>query len=336
MVKCTVIAEAGVNHDGDVARALALVDIAADAGADYVKFQTFSAARLVTVDAPKAEYQQRSTDHRESHLEMLRRLELDAAGHRAVRDRAAQRGIGFLSTPFDEQAADFLQDLGMSLWKIPSGELTNLPFIQHVARKGGAMVLSTGMATLGEVERGVGAARAGGCRDVTVLHCTSNYPAAFEDVNLRAMVTMSAALGVPTGYSDHTPGIEVALAAAALGAVVIEKHFTYDPKAAGPDHAASLAPGELAALVRGVRRVTSALGDGVKRPVAAEHDVARVARKSIVLASDLRAGAVVTAGDLVMRRPGTGLGADRLVDVIGRRATRDLEAGRVLEMADVG
>lgn len=335
MVNCKVIAEAGVNHDGDIEKALHLVDIAADAGADYVKFQTFSTERLVLPDAPKAAYQQRGTSVAETQFEMLRRLELSEQAHRAVQARARSRGIGFLSTPFDEVAADFLSSLGVSLWKVPSGELTNLPFLRHVARMGGPMIISTGMATLGEVERALGVVRAAGCADITLLHCTSSYPAAVDDVNLRAMVTMSNAFGVPTGYSDHTSGIEVAIAAAALGAVIIEKHFTYDARATGPDHAASLEPRALGELVRSVRNVSRALGDGVKRPVPAEYDVAQAARKSLVVARAVEAGAMVTRDDVALRRPGTGLSAEWLDAVVGRRALRPLVAGTLLRLVDL-
>jgi N-acetylneuraminate synthase len=330
--RCFIIAEAGVNHDGDVSQALGLIDIAAAAGADAVKFQTFSADRLVTRDAAKASYQERTTDRAESQHAMLRRLELSDDVHRQLQAHAVARGITFISTPFDETAADFLQGLGVPVFKVPSGELTNLPFLRHVARKGRPMILSTGMATLGEVERAVDVVRAAGV-DLTVLHCTSSYPAAAVDVNLRAMVTMGQALGVRVGYSDHTLGIEVSLAAVALGARVIEKHVTHDKSAAGPDHAASLDAAELNALVRGVRTIELALGDGVKRPREVELEVARVARKSIVAARGLKAGHVVVDADVVLRRPGTGLSPELLPLVVGRTLRADLEEGALLSLA---
>ncbi len=327
---CYIIAEAGVNHDGQLDKALRLVDIAADAGADAVKFQTFSAARLVTASAPKAAYQQRTTEANESQLEMLSRLELSDDAHRVLQRRAHERGIAFISTPFDEQACDFLETLDLPLYKIPSGELTNIPFLRHVAGKKRPMILSTGMASLGEVERALDVVRDAGCEDVTVLHCTSSYPAAMADVNLRAMQSMASTFGVRVGYSDHTLGIEVSTAAVALGARVIEKHFTVDKTSAGPDHAASLEPAELAALIRAIRNIQAALGDGVKRQRPVEKELARVARKSIVAAKDLAIGDVVSADDVVMRRPGNGLSSEHLEAVIGRRVGTPLSVGDLL------
>ncbi len=334
--RCFIIAEAGVNHDGDVDAAKALIDVAADAGADAVKFQTFSAKRLATAAAPKAAYQLKNTEATESQVAMLQRLELSDDAHRLLQAHAKQRGIVFMSTPFDEVAADFLESLDIPLFKIPSGELTNTPFLAHVAKKGRPLILSTGMATLGEVETAVAVVRSAGCTDLTVLHCTSNYPASIDDVNLRAMQTMGAALGVKVGYSDHTLGIEVSLAAVALGAVVVEKHFTLSKLRAGPDHAASLEPAELAALVRGIRTVERALGDGVKAPKAAEREVAQVARKSVVASRAIAAGAVLVADDLVMRRPGTGLSAQFLPLLVGRVVRRAVDEGELLSLEVIG
>jgi N-acetylneuraminate synthase len=332
---CFIIAEAGVNHDGDLNKALDLVDLAADAGADAVKFQTFSADRLVTTAAQKAEYQQRVTDPAESQYAMLKRLELSDDAHRVLLERARERGIEFLSTPFDEASCDFLDNLGICRFKVPSGELTNLPYLRHLARKGRPLILSTGMATLGEVERALDVVRGAGAVDVVVLHCTSSYPTHIDDVNLLAMVTMRAAFGVPTGYSDHTIGIEISLAAAALGAVVLEKHITLDASAPGPDHAASLEPAQLHALVRGVRNIERSLGDGVKRPTRAELEVARAARKSIVAARAIAAGQRIEEGDLTLRRAGYGLGAEVLPIVVGRKVRGDVSAGEVLELDDL-
>jgi N-acetylneuraminate synthase len=328
--RCVIIAEAGVNHDGALEKALLLVDAAADAGADWVKFQTFSADRLVTRTARKAQYQEATTGTGETQYEMLTRLELPASAHVACRDRARARGIGFLSTPFDEEAVTMLAGLGVTQWKVPSGELTNHGLLRFIARRREPMIVSTGMATLGDVEEALAVIRAAGCDDVTVLHCTSSYPAAIDDVNLRAMATLRHAFGVKVGYSDHTLGIEVAVAAAALGASVIEKHFTLDKRAVGPDHAASLEPGELKALVTAVRNVQRALGDGVKRPTATESEVARVARRSLVAARDLRAGHVLSAADVAVRRPGSGLPPSFFEHVVGRTLRDGIAEGEPL------
>jgi N-acetylneuraminate synthase len=325
-----VIAEAGVNHNGRLDLALRLVDAAAKAGADAVKFQTFDAERLVTRDAPKAAYQ--VTDQETSQYEMLRRLQLSPDDHRRVQARCRERGVVFISTPFDEHDADFLEGLGVPLFKVPSGEVTNLAYLAHVARLGKPMLVSTGMCYLGEVEAAVRAIRGAGCRDLALLHCVSNYPADPAEVNLRAMKTMEVAFGVPVGYSDHTLGGEVALAAVALGARVIEKHFTLDRALSGPDHAASLEPGELASLVRGIRAVESALGDGQKRPSPSELGTAAAARKSLVSARDLRSGEVLTEELIAVKRPGTGLPPAMRPHVIGRRLRVDAPEGTVLTM----
>lgn len=329
---CFIIAEAGVNHNGDPALARKLVDVAADAGADAVKFQTFRAERIVSADAPKAEYQLQTTDKAESQLDMLRRLELPAEAHRELFECCRKRNILFLSTPFDEQSADFLEELGVAAFKIGSGDLTNLPFLTYVSGKGLPLIVSTGMSTLAEVEAAVEAIGAAGNRDVVLLQCVSNYPADAADVNLRAMQTMSAAFGVPVGYSDHTLGIEVAGAAVAMGACVIEKHFTLDRGLPGPDHRASLEPDEMKAMVAGIRKVESALGDGQKRPAASEANTAVVARKSLVAARDITAGTVLTEAMIAMRRPGTGLPPALLKHVIGRTLRTDVGAGTVLRM----
>jgi N-acetylneuraminate synthase len=325
---CFVIAEAGVNHDGDVDKALALVDAAAKAGADAIKFQTFAADRLVTADAPKARYQER--DASSSQHEMLRRLELGRSDYERLADHAHRKGITFLSSPFDEESADLLQELDVSAFKIPSGELINLPFLRHVAAKHRPMIVSTGMATLEEVRAAVGAIDDAGCEDVALLHCVSAYPAAPREANLRAIATLRDAFHIPVGWSDHTLGTEVALAAAALGADIIEKHLTLDHTAPGPDHAASLEPEEFAAMVRGIRIVESALGSGEKKPTDAEREIASVARKSLVAARALEAGDVLSAGDVVLRRPGTGLPPAMLDRLIGRHATRAIEPGELL------
>jgi N,N'-diacetyllegionaminate synthase len=325
-----VIAEAGVNHDGDLDVALRLVDAARDAGADAVKFQTFDAEQLVTADAPQAEYQVRNTGARTSQLAMLRQLELDDTAHLRLVEHCRDRGITFLSTPFDARSVDLLGQLGVPAFKIGSGELTNLPLLQHAAATGRPLLLSTGMAHLGEVEAAVRAVRGAGNHDLALLHCVSNYPADPADVNLRAMQTLAETFDVAAGYSDHTLGDEVILAAVALGAAVVEKHFTLDATRPGPDHAASIEPDALAQLVRRVRAVESALGHGRKIPAASESCTASVARRSVVAAAFIAAGTTLTADHLAVRRPGTGLPPARLPDLVGRVAGEPIAAGTVL------
>lgn len=327
---CLVIAEAGVNHNGDLDLARRLVDMAAEAGADAVKFQTFKTERLVTSGAPKAEYQRRHTSATESQFDMLRRLELTSDAHRELQARCRARNVLFLSTPFDEGSADFLESLDVPAFKIPSGEITNLSFLAHVARKRRPMIVSTGMARLDEVEAAVRTIREAGNPDIVLLHCVSNYPAVPGDINLRAMHTMAAAFGLPVGYSDHTEGIEVALAAVALGACVVEKHLTLDRALPGPDHQASLEPGEMKTMVRGIRIVQEALGHGRKEPAASEAATAQVARRSLVAARDLAAGTVLAEGDIAVRRPGTGLPPARRANLVGRAVCVDVKAGTPL------
>lgn len=329
---CFVIAEAGVNHNGRLDLARRLVNKAKQAGADAVKFQTFKAEQLVTHSAPKAEYQRRYTGSAESQFEMLRRLELSPKAHQTVLDLCSRCGILFLSSPFDEQSADFLDSLGVAAYKIPSGEITNLPFLIHVARLGKPMIISTGMSTLGEVETAVNAVWKAGNRDLILLHCVSNYPANPADINLRAMQTLETAFGIPVGYSDHTPGVEVSLAAVALGACVIEKHFTLDRALPGPDHQSSLEPDELASLIQGIRLVESALGHGRKEPAASEANTAAAARKSLVAACDIPAGIPLTKEKIAIRRPGTGLPPALSSFVIGRTSRVFIPAGTILTL----
>ncbi len=328
---CFIIAEAGVNHNGSLDLALKLIDAAVEAGADAVKFQTFRADRLVTKDAPKADYQKVGTPSSESQFDMLRALELSEDAHRALKARSEARGILFLSTPFDRQSADLLSALGVSAYKLPSGEITNLPLLSHVAAKGKPIILSTGMASLPEVNDAVGTLRAAGCDDMILLHCVSNYPASPADVNLRAMATMRDAFGLPVGYSDHTPGDEVSLAAVALGACVIEKHFTLDRNLPGPDHKASLEPHELEALVGRLRNVEASLGDGRKEPAPAEAATAAVARKSLVAARPIPAGTPISLDMLDAKRPGTGIPPSRSGEVAGRTAKVDIAEDAVLD-----
>ena len=320
---CFVIAEAGVNHNGDPEVAHRLVDVAADARADAVKFQTFDPEHLVSPLARKAEYQIANTGSSESQLEMLRRLVLPHQELAALAAHAAERGLLFLSTPFDEASADALEGLGVPAFKVPSGDVTNHPFIAHLAAKGKPVLMSTGMSTLAEVAEAVQVVRENGDPPLALFHCVTSYPAAASDCNLRALAAMEAAFGVPVGWSDHTEGIQVSLAAVAAGARLLEKHFTVDRDLPGPDHRASLEPGELAALVQAVREVGSALGDGVKRPMLSELANAAVARRSLHASRPLPAGHVLEAADLIALRPGTGLPP----------AFRDRLTGRTLRVA---
>jgi N,N'-diacetyllegionaminate synthase len=329
-----IIAEAGVNHNGDLEMARLLVDAAANAGADFVKFQTFTADRLATRTAEKAEYQRRSTGPEESQHEMLRRLELSPDAHRSLLERCRQRNIRFLSSGFDLESVDFLVGLGLDVLKVPSGEITNLPYLRHVGRLGKRVILSTGMATLEEVERALEVMETEGTPRgrIIALHCTTEYPAPMADVNLRAMLTIRDACRVAVGYSDHTRGIEVATAAVALGATVVEKHFTLDTSLPGPDHRASIDPVQLKAMVEAIRNVEKALGDGVKAPSPCELRNAGVVRKSLVAARAIRAGEAFTSENLCVRRPGTGISPMRWDEVLGLRACRDFEAGELVTL----
>lgn len=333
---CFIIAEAGVNHNGSLEMARQLVKVAAQTGADAVKFQTFKAERLVTPDAPKADYQLQMTNATGSQYDMLRRLELSPEVHYELMTYCREKGILFMSTPFDEKSADLLNDLGVPAFKIGSGEVTNWPFLAHVARKGKPIVLSTGMSYLSEVDEAVRVIRDVGCDRLVLLHCVSSYPADPANVNLRAMQTMAMAFGVPVGYSDHTPGVEVALAAVALGACVIEKHFTLDRNLPGPDHRASLEPDELAALVQGVRTVEAALGHGRKEPAASEANTAAVARRSLVAARDIPAGTMLTEEMIAIKRPGVGLPPALRGYLVGRTVRVDIQVGSLITFRMLG
>lgn len=332
---CFVVAEAGVNHNGDSLRALALVDAAADAGADAVKFQTFRAEGVASASAPKAVYQLASTPAHESQLEMLRHLELDWDAHVSLKRRADERGVVFLSTPFDAASVDMLDRLGVEAFKVGSGDLTNRQLLEEVGAHGRPVLLSTGLADIEEVKRSLEVLRRVGCADIVVLHCVSEYPAQVEDVNLRAMATMRDRLKVPVGYSDHTEGCEVALAAVALGACVLEKHLTLDRSLPGPDQSASLEPGELRALVTAIRRVEASLGSGVKEPTAAERRTALTVRRSLAAAGDLAAGSVLTREMLVALRPGTGISPERIDELVGRRLARSVARNELLVPDDL-
>jgi N,N'-diacetyllegionaminate synthase len=327
-----VIAEAGVNHNGDLSRALALCDAARAAGADAVKFQTFRAEDLVVPGAPTAEYQRRQTGALDQFA-MLRQLELSREQHERIAAHCAAIGIEFFSTPFSLDAVDLLLALGVKRMKLPSGELTHRALVEHACATGLPVLLSTGMATLAEVREALGwaAAARGSLAGVTVLHCTSAYPAPDEALNLRAITTMREALGLPVGYSDHSTGVEAALAAVGMGATVVEKHLTLDRALPGPDQAASLEPLEFAAMVHGIRRIAAMVGDGVKAPQAQERDAARVARRSIVAVVDIPAGTTLQPAMLACRRPATGIAPRDLERVVGRTARAAIAAGSVLQ-----
>jgi N-acetylneuraminate synthase len=324
-MKTLIIAEAGVNHNGDINLAKQLVAAAAAAGADMVKFQTFKALNLVTKTASKAAYQNKTTDESESQFEMIRKLELSKADHELLIEECHRYGISFFSTAFDTDSFDMLVNMGIKQVKIPSGELTNLPLLRYMTRLGLPVILSTGMANMGEIEAAIEVIENSGTPRnlITVLHCTTEYPTPMNEVNLRAMLSIKLAFGVRVGYSDHTPGIEIPIAAVALGATVIEKHFTLDRTLPGPDHLASLEPKELKAMVDAIRNIEMALGDGIKRPSASEIKNIPIARKSLVATKSIRAGESFSANNIGTKRPGTGISPMLWDDVIGRKATRD-------------
>ncbi|TDA62412.1 N-acetylneuraminate synthase [Sulfuricurvum sp. IAE1] len=322
-----IIAEAGVNHNGSLDLAKKLIDVAAEAGADAVKFQTFKAEKLVSKKAQKAEYQKQTTDAAESQYDMIKKLELDEPAHRELIRYCGEKKIRFLSTPFDHESIELLDALGMEIFKIPSGEITNLPYLRHIGGLGKEVILSTGMADLGEIEDALDLLVSSGTpkEKITILHATTEYPCPMDEVNLRAMGTIASAFGIRTGYSDHTRGIEVPIAAVAMGASVIEKHFTLDRTMEGPDHKASLEPDELCAMVAAIRNIEKALGDGIKKPSPSEAKNMAVARKSIVAARPIRAGEVFTSENIAIKRPGTGISPMRYDEIVGERAARDYE-----------
>lgn len=328
-----IIAEAGVNHNGDVDMAHRLIDAAAAAGCDAVKFQTFRAEALVSRKAMTADYQ-KANGSGESQLGMLKRLELPYEAHRKLKDHAGRRGLLFLSTAFDAQSVDFLQDLDIPVWKIPSGEITNFPYLVRVAGMQRPIVLSTGMSTMTEIEDAVGVlTRHGADRSrLCILHCNSEYPTPERDVNLRAMVALGDAFGTAYGYSDHTLGDTIAVAAAALGARAVEKHLTLDSSLPGPDHRASLEPEALKALVKAVRNVELAMGDGIKRPSPSEEKNRILARKSLVAARAIRAGEAFTPENVIAKRPAAGLSPMRWTEVMGRAAPRDFAEEELIEL----
>lgn len=328
---CFLIAEAGVNHNGDLDKAFELVEAAAAAGADAVKFQVIDAERMVTRDAPLARYQERNPGGTaRTQYDMLKRLELPGGAYARLQDLCGRRGLVFLATPFETAGADLLAGLNVPAYKIGSGEITNPVLLAHVAALGRPVILSTGMATMDEIEAALGTLRCSGDGGIVLLHCVSCYPAEPEDANLQVLQTLRKAFDLPVGFSDHTRGIEIAPAAVAMGACVIEKHFTLDRSLPGPDHSASIEPSDLARLVRTCRTVERALGDGRKQPTARELEIARVARRSLTAARPIPCGARLAAQDIALRRPGTGLPPLMLDAVIGCRAVRDIPAGAVL------
>lgn len=333
-MKTLIIAEAGVNHNGSLDLAKQLVASAAAAGADLVKFQSFITDKIISRQAPKAEYQKSTTGTDESQYEMVRKLELSRADHEELIEECRRHGIGFFSTAFDSNSFNMLVELGLNQVKIPSGELTNLPLLRYMTRLGMPVILSTGMAGLGDIEAALDVIeKAGTPRSlITLLHCTTEYPTPMEDVNLRAMISLKSAFGVEVGYSDHTSGIEIPIAAVALGATVIEKHFTLDRSLPGPDHQASLEPQELKAMVDAIRNIERALGDGIKRPSASELKNKPIARKSLVASRPIRAGETFDADNLGTKRPGTGISPMRWDEVVGRTAPRDFAADELIEL----
>ena len=329
-----IIAEAGVNHNGDIELAKKLVDAAAEVGADLIKFQTFNAERLATQNAPKADYQVRTMDEGQSYFSMLRQLELSTEMHETLVAHCRSRTIEFFSTGFDIESLNYLASLDAKRFKIPSGEITNLPYLRHIGAFGKPVILSTGIATLGEIEAALEVLEAAGTprTQITVLHCNTEYPTPMQDVNLRAMCSLRDAFRVAVGYSDHTRGIEVPIAAVALGATVIEKHLTLDRNFAGPDHKASLEPDEFAAMVRAIRNIERAMGDGIKRPSPSEAKNRTIARKSLVAAKPIRVGEYFTVENVTAKRPGIGISPMRWDEVIGRVAVRDFAVDELISI----
>ena len=335
MKRTLIIAEAGVNHNGDIAKAKALIDKGAEAGVDFVKFQTFKAGNLVTKQAKRAAYQDKNTQDNDSQYEMLKKLELSQAVHQELIDYCAQKGVQFLSTGFDFESLEFLAGLGITIAKIPSGEITNLPYLRKIATLFPEVILSTGMATITEIKDAVKVLTDNGVSKdkITILHCNTEYPTPMEDVNLKAMLHIQRELGVPVGYSDHTLGIEVPIAAVALGAMVIEKHFTLDKTLPGPDHKASLEPEELKAMVIAIRNIEKAIGgSGLKEVSKSEAKNKPIARKSIVATKTIKKGDLFSVENLTVKRPGTGISPMQWDNVIGKTAKKDFEEDDLIEL----
>ena len=324
---CFIIAEAGVNHNGDINLARKLIDVAKEAGADAIKFQTFKAEEVVTRNAEKAAYQRETTPAEETHYDMIRKLELSGEAFTELFAYAQEKGMIFLSSPFDKGSADLLDELGVTAFKVGSGEITNFPLLKHIARKRKLIILSTGMATLPEIEAALETIKEGGSNDIILLHCVSSYPARVADMNLRTMQTLRDTFKLPVGLSDHSRGITIPAAAVALGSCLIEKHFTLDNSLPGPDHQASLEPDELKQMVIAIRDVEEAMGDGIKSPTVAEEAIKKVARRSIVARVDIPRGTVITGEMLGIKRPGTGLEPKYIDSLLGKRAGKDIKRG---------
>ena len=327
-----IIAEAGVNHNGDAALAKRMIDAAKDAGADAIKFQTFKATESISKVASKAEYQINNTNNDESQLEMVKKLELSHAEFKKLQKYCQSIGLMFLSTPFDLISIDFLTELDVSLWKSPSGEITNVPYLMKMAQTGKPIIMSTGMCTMEEVEFAVNLLKENGADEISLLHCNTEYPTPYEDVNLRAMGTLQKRFMCSVGYSDHTPGIEIPIAAVALGAAIIEKHFTLDKNMDGPDHKASLEPDELKQMVTAIRNIELALGDGVKLPSKSELKNKDIARKSIVAKQDIQKGEIFSEHNITVKRPGNGVSSVKWFDVLGQPAKRDFREDELIEL----
>lgn len=327
-----IIAEAGVNHNGDIDIAKQMIDAAADAGADVVKFQTFKAENLVTQSAKKAEYQLQTTSKEESQLQMLKKLELSFEDHKELIKYSKKKNIGFLSTPFDLDSLQLLIDIGIDTIKLPSGEITNYPLLKKSAETGKKIILSTGMSGLEEIKAAVKVLKINGASEIILLHCNTQYPTPYEDVNLNAMKIIAEETGLPVGYSDHTNGIEIPIAAVALGACIIEKHFTLDRNMDGPDHKASLEPHELKEMVVSIRNIENAMGDGVKEPSKSERENIGVARKSIVACKEIKKGEVFTEQNITTKRPGTGINPMRWNEILGTVAIRDFDEDELIEI----
>lgn len=327
-----IIAEAGVNHNGSLELAKKLVDAAKEAGADCVKFQTFISKNIVSKNAVKAEYQKLQTQADESQYDMLKKLELTFGEFVELNEYCKSKDIEFMSTAFDFDSIDFLCSLEMSKWKIPSGDITNLPYLIKIAKLNRPVILSTGMSTVNDINDAINVLKDNGVVELTVLHCTTEYPTPFNDVNLKAMLAIKDEFGVKIGYSDHTRGIEVPIAAVALGATVIEKHFTLDRNMEGPDHKASLEPNELKAMVDSIRNIESALGDGMKQPTKSEKKNMAIARKSIIAKRHIKLGEIFTEENLTVKRPGDGISPMRWFDIIGKVALRDFEEDELIEL----
>ena len=330
-----IIAEAGVNHNGDINLAYKLIDAAKECGVDCIKFQTFKTENLVTKTAKKADYQVENTKNNDSQFSMLKKLELSYEDFKSLKEYCDKIGIEFMSTPFDKDSVDLLEKLGVSKYKLSSGDITNKPLLEYIAQKNKPIILSTGMCTMDEVQEAVSWIEAAGNKQITLLHCTSNYPTPYCDVNMNAMLTLDKAFPYPTGYSDHTQGIIIPIMAVSMGATVIEKHFTLDKNMEGPDHKASLDVNELKEMVKAIRDIESAKGSGEKKPAESELSTRDVARKSIIVNKDLKKGDVLTEQDLDVKRPGTGIAPKNITSFIGKKINKDLSIESVISFEDV-